>query len=274
MKSTKKQKKKISVAHREQLGNARNELAKSGKSPRMIAYESRLTVLNWIYRWGYTSSALIQEMLGKTSGGYALKLEKLGWLSATKSQSGAPAAFFTLTAQGLEEASRHADELYRYPEVDPFKVRQQLLRHNLLTQKITINALNSKAITSFETDRMFMHEGDKPGEKHPDVVWITDTGLRIAVEVELTAKWERDLDEFVIGIVRALEDASDRSAKYSRFFVFSDSPAIIVRYHKAISPSANLNIWKKNHRHHWVIDQVIPIPEWLIEKVDFRLIER
>ena len=267
-------KKQITPAHRQQLEDAREALANSGKSPRRIADESRLAVLDWIYRWGYTSSPLIQVLLAKTSGGYALKLSKQGWLSATRTESGMPPAFFTLTVQGLEEACHHTSGLYRYPETDPYRVDQRLIRHNLLAQKITINALETGAITRFETERMFLVEGDKSGVKHPDIVWITDSGLRIGIEVELSAKWDRDLDEFILGILRALRPDNNIPAQYSRFLIVSDSQAIIDRYKKAMSPGSKLNAWKKNQRKHWLVDHSIAIPDWLIEKIDFQLIDR
>lgn len=257
-----------------QLAEARAVLATSGKSSRQLGNESRMKVVDWIYAWGYTSSSIIQEWLGKTSGGYAQKLVKQGWLTATKTESGIPATFYTLTELGLQEAERHAPELYRYPESDPYKVNQQLIRHNLLAQQITVNGLKSGAITSFQSERMFAGDGDKSGIKHPDVVWVATCIQRIGVEVELSAKWARDLDEFALMIIKALQTSNGKPAQYSRFLIVSDSPAIIERYRKAIVPEATLNIWKKNKRNHWVIDKTTNVPAWLSEKVDFQLIER
>lgn len=255
-----------------QLAAARAVLAASGKSPRQIGEESKLKVIEWLYRWGYTSSTIIQLLLGRTSAGYAQKLERQGWLVATKTASGIPATFFTLTEQGLQEAERHAEALYRYPEIDPYKINQQLIRHDLLAQSSTVNALNAGAISSYETERMFAQEGDKSGVKRPDVVWLTKSGHRVAVEIELSAKWTRDLDEFVLGIARALQSASDKPSKYSRFAIISDSKAIVDRYRKAMQPGTPLSLWQKNQRNHWVIDKAIKVPDWLIGKVDFQLI--
>jgi len=172
---------------------------------------------------------------------------------------------------GLQEAERFAPELYRYPESDPYKVNQKLLRHNLLAQKITVEAIRTGLVSSFETERMFAQDGDKSGVKRPDVVLVTTNNLRIGIEVELSAKWSRDLDDFVLGILRAL-DTSTHKSHYSRFTVASDSPAIIDRYKKAMVPGARLNIWVKNQRNHWVVDKTISVPDWLIQKVDFKLI--
>ena len=256
----------------QQLAAARAALAESGKSPRQIGRESKLKIADWIYRWGYSSSSLVQDLLGKTSGGYAQKLVKQGWLKATKTESGAPAVFYTLSELGLQEADHYAVELFHYPESDPYKVNQQLIRHNLLTQKFTVNALTSGAIGGFETERMFIREGDKSGIKHPDVVWISTSGLRIGIEMELSAKWHRDLDQFVHAVAKALQSTEEKPAQFSRFVIVSDSPAIIERYQCAMKPGTTLNIWEKNERKHWSIKKTITVPGWLIEKIDFQLI--
>lgn len=263
----------MTEARKIQLAAARAKLANSGKSPQQISRDTRMQVIEWVHCWGYTSSAHIQELLGKTSGSVAQKLANQGWLVATKTESGTPTVIYALSESGLQEAERHSQMLYRYPEIDPYKIDQKLVRHNLLAQKITINAIKSGRFSHFETERMFATAGDKSGVKRPDVIWITKTNLRIGIEVELSAKWSRDLDEFVLGIVNALQDTTEKPAHYGRFIVVSDSQAIINRYKQAMDPDAKLNIWKKNDRKHWVIDKSDPIPDWLIGKIDFKLLE-
>lgn len=255
-----------------QLAKARKVLAETGKSPRQIGIESRQTVLDWVYRWGYTSSSLIQFLLGRTSGGFAQKLARQGWLIATKTVSGTPSAFYTLTEQGLQEAERFSSALYRYPEVDLYRVNQLQIRHYLIAQYATLNGLHAGSLTCYETERMFSLTGDKFGVKRPDIVWHTQAGIKIAVEIELSAKWERILDGFVLGIARALQSTENKSASYSRFAIISDSRAIIERYRAAMQPGADLSIWEKNQRGHWAIDKTIQVPNWLINKIDFQLI--
>lgn len=254
------------------LEAARKVLAATGKNPRQIGDESRQRIIEWLYLWGYTSATLVQQILGRTSAGYARKLAKQGWLAATKTASGIPVAIFTLTEQGLSEAERHAVTLYRYPEIDPYKVIQQQIRHYMIAQNATLNGLKAGTIAHFETERMFSQTGDKSGIKRPDAVWHTNAGLRIAVEIELSAKWARDLDEFVLGIARELQTTKEKAPTYHRFAIISDSKAIIDRYQAAMQPGMDLHLWTKNQRNHWVVDKTIKIPVWLINLVDFRLI--
>lgn len=255
-----------------QLAAARAILAATGMSPRQLGVESKLKVIAWTYRWGYTSATIVQLLLKRTSAGYAQRLARQGWLISTKTVSGIPASFFTLSEQGLQEAERHSTSLYRYPEINPYKVNQQQIRHYLLAQTATINALMMSLIVSYETERMFAKDGDRLGEKRPDVVWQNQKAQRIAVEIELSAKWGRDLDEFVLGIVRALQSSNDKPAKFSRFAIVTDSPAIQKRYSNAMQPGTDLSLWKKDNRQHWAIEKTVKVPDWLINKVDFHLL--
>lgn len=259
--------------HNAQLAAARSVISKSGKSPRELGKESRLNILEWLYRWGFTSSSVGQLFLGRTSGGYLQKLANQGWLVSTKTKSGTPAAYFTLSQIGLQEAERSANILCKYSEIDSYKVDQSKIRHYLIAQTSTINALRTGFIADYGTERMFGVGGDKLGVKRPDVVWVTPTGFRYGIEVELSAKWERQLDDFVLKVIRALKSNGDNIPEFSRFVIVSDSPAIINRYSTAMQSGQPLAIWEKSDRGHWVIQKTIRVPDWLINKVDFQLIE-
>lgn len=256
-----------------QLALARAAITATGKSPRQLGRESRLKILKWIYSWGYTSSSIGQLLLHRTSGGYLQKLAKQNWLVSTKTKSGLPASYFTLSQIGLEDAERHSLTLSKYSEIDQFKVEQSKIRHYLIAQESTIRALESGVIVGYETERMFLSQGDMLGLKRPDIIWVTNLGSRLGVEVELSAKWERQLDDFVLKIIRALKSNDDSKPEFNRFIIISDSPAIIKRYQEAMQPGAEGSSWMKNSRGHWVVDKIYKIPAWLITQVDFQLIE-
>lgn len=256
-----------------QLVAARAALIATGKNSRQLGDESRLKMLMWIYAWGYTAVFIVKLLLGRTTGGYLQKLARQDWLVATKTKSGVPPFYFTLSEIGLQEVERRSESLCKYIEADPYRVDQPKIRHYLIAQIATINALNSKSIVSYETERMFGKEGDKLGVKRPDIAWLTSEGQRIGVEIELSAKWEKDLDFFVYGVMMALRKNENGVADYNRFFIISDAPAIIKRYKAAMQPGANLPMWKKNERGHWAIYKNINVPDWLITRVDFKLME-
>ena len=255
-----------------QLAAARAVLAATGKSPRQIGEEARLAVIRWIYRWGYSSATSIQQLLGRTAAGYTQKLARQGWLQVVNTESGTPKCYFTLSELGLQEAERHAEVLLRYPEIDPYRINQKLIRHNLIAQHVTIDSMRAGFTIDYRTERMINQAGNKSGEKIPDVVWITTSGLPTGVEVELSAKWERDLDQFVLGVIQALISENDKPARYDRFAIITDSPAIKKRYSNAFQPGAVLPIWQKDTRQHWVIEKTAKVPGWVITKVDFYLL--
>jgi len=259
---------------RDQLAAARASLAEKGKSPREIGHESLLKVIQWIYRWGYTTSSIIQVIVNRTSGGYANKLTNQGWLVYTKTSSGTPAGFYTLSEKGLAEAERHTQLLYNYQEINPYRVDQLQIRHNILAQSASLNGLKAGTIISYESERMLAAEGDKFSKKRPDVAWATKSQLRIAIEIELTAKWGQKLDEFILRIAAGLSSAEGKTGNYDRFMIASDSPAIISRYKDAVKPGAVVSTWKKSPRNHWVQDKTEPVPDWLASKIDFYLIKK
>lgn len=249
----------------EQLRLAREKLQKSGKNPTEIGKSNLLKILLLIYQWGYTSPTNAQTFLGITRGGYLQRLTEQGWLKKVKTESGNPKFIYTLTESGLAEAERYASFQIRYVEIDPYRINQQLLRHNLLAQEITINALKSGVIDDYQSERMLSIQ-DKPGQKRVDACWLKAT-IKIGIEIELSKKWDRKLDEFVSGVINALENNN-----YSQFIIFSDSPAIISAYSAAMQPSTCYRSWKKNNKGIWQADEVKTVPVWLINKVSFQLI--
>lgn len=242
-----------------------------GQSPHERSIQKRQAVLTWIYRWGYSSAEIIRQVADQTAGGYAKKLEERGLLVATKTESGIPRAIFTLTKSGYQEAERFADKLAPYPELDPYRVNQQLIRHNLLAQQITVRELKNGNTHDYLTERFVGLDGDKPGQKRPDVVWIAWDGRRTAVEVELTAKWERRLDEFILAVGDGLDPTN--GPRYAEFVIVTDSPAIERRYRAAVEPGTSLTVWQKNERGHWVPKKHLKIPFFLSQGVRFILLE-
>jgi hypothetical protein len=246
----------------------------NGQSPHLRASQKREKCLTWIYRWGFSSGSTLSRVAGvkqSVSG----KMEKAGLIIGTKTEAGGitrgtPSMYYTLTETGQEEAERQAPELLRYREIDRYRVNQKTLRHDLMAQQATLGALQSGAAVGFLTERELGKE--QVGCKHPDVIWLLPGGGRIGIEVELSAKWERRLDEFVLAIYRSLREDGTPAA-FDRVAVVTDSRAIKERYRGAMSPGTRVAYWSQDSRGHWKIEGKIELPPWMIEKVDFVLIE-
>ena len=248
--------------------------ALDGRSPRQIGAEKQRIALDWIYRWGWSSPTLLDAATGGARSGISARLIKNRLLVATATEGsgvkGTPNRILTLTPTGLDETERHCLNLINY-EIDPYRIDQTKLRHDGLAQQATAKALKSKSIISFKTPKELAAKSTKE-TKQPDVLWITDDGLRIGIEVELSAKWERKLDQFVHGCLISLSpNHRDRINSVDEIYLITDSNAIIKRYSAAFTPGKEYDLWKKNERGFWVKNSDYKVPDWVKGKITCQL---
>lgn len=236
-----------------------------GTSPTERGNQNRLKIVEWLFRWGYSSAPILQQLVQHQSSGHAANLAKSGWLIQTKTESGTPHHYYTLSEKGLELATKHSMQLLRYPEIDPYRINQNQIRHYLLAQQATLKALQNHQIDSYLTERMIDEEGDKPGVKRPDVIFIMGD-IKAGVEIELSAKWDRKLDQFISGIGSALKNNT-----YQVFIIFSDSPALLNRYQLALTKP--IKHWVKDDRGHWQVKGEFMFPTAMRDWVEFQLIK-
>ncbi len=240
------------------------------ETPQERCLTNRRIAVDWIYRFGFTSSQVLRQCLNKESSGWASVAVARGLLRSTRTESGVPPVIYTLSETGLELAHHHATRLLPYAEIDPYRVNQAKIRHDLLVQKLTITALREEVITKVSTERE-LNEGDQRGQKRADAIWHLPDGRRLGIEMELSAKWERKLDEFICGVASAL-DPERGPDRLDGFSIITDSEAICKRYRQAMRPGEPMRRWKKSARQHWVVDTEDVVPDWLHELVDFRVI--
>ena len=235
------------------LAESKLDLQKMGMTPKERHAEKMQLCLDWIYRWGCSSVGVLDILLNVQRAGFPAKLVKSGLLSSTTTESGGlargiPAAYLVLTDAGLSEALRFASELLQY-NTNPLWVKQPLLRHNLLVQRITANALVAGSIADYKTEQQSAAKS-RSGIKQPDVMWYTAAGTKIGVELELTAKWYRQFDEFILRVVRLLTKENPGADKV----VFAtDSPAILDRYRSAFTAGNKVPLWREDNNKHWII---------------------
>ena len=249
--------KPLSEARRIEL-RAQQTAALKGLSPTAYGDMRARKILKWIWRWGYSTKAIIQILSGTKRHGVCDRLVKRGWLIETKTASGLPVkSFFTLTVEGLAEVERHAEKLHKYDFLDPHKVRQNTLRHDLLAQKFTLDNLIKGAILGYETVYTIRDQSEI-GIKQPDVIWLMPDGQKFAIEIELTKKWERDWDDFRLKVIRALSDN-----KFDKFYLVTDSKAIKKAYEAGFKPGTLYNTWKKDKHGKWFSDDQFQVPDWM-----------
>lgn len=253
-------------------------LALAGRSPRQVGEEKAFKALAWVYKWGWSSSKVLGMLCNDNQNGLAARLVKRGFLIKTRTESGGgcrdiPAFIFTLTDKGIAEVERHLktdDELLEY-DTNPLKIKQTLLRHDHLAQYITANSLIKENISDFLTPSLLSRKSES-GVKQPDTVWLNN-GKKYAVEVELTGKWHRALDMFILAVLTSLLPRKDGEATYDGCFIISDSLAILERYKTAFKPGVVHNKWIKDPSRHWVKNGTFIVPNDIEGKLAWRKID-
>ena len=236
-------------------------------SPTVMGKINRNTVAKWIYRWGFSSDHVVTRLLDKEATGWAARAVQTKWLRATKTASGYPRHLYTLAPAGLELASGLADALLDYPEQDPISINQSTLRHELMTQLFIIDLYRQDQILDYWSPREWACPSDTK-LKSPDAVVELRDGRRIGIEMELSAKFGRRLDEFVGDTIFTM---SENAGEYQLdgFWIVSDVPALLERYRAAFSIGAPWRTWKKNQRGYWVEDELFYVIEEDLPELQF-----
>lgn len=251
--------------------DARNRVAELG-SPSEIRQRNLRIVLDWLYRWGFSTGNIISNLLGRANRTHAHRLEKEGWIRSV-SVKGYP-TYFVLTERGLADATRHSTALLEYKEIDPYRVHLTNLHHDLMAQSETLAGLKSRWVSDYLTPRMYVFTGDHALKKIPDVIFIhryrnEENQIEkqlLGVEIELTPKWNYKLDLFVTDV---LDDIQFQ--RINGYIIVSDSRAILDRYTEAFRPGNKTKIWKSSDKGK-VADtgEIYTILSWVPEYVLFR----
>ncbi|MDH6303304.1 hypothetical protein M2128_002251 [Polynucleobacter sphagniphilus] len=261
--------KSLSPARRTEL-KAQRKVKLGGLSPTAFGLKRDLKLLEWIRNWGYTSKAILQKLAETTRHGTSARLVKRGWIEETPTPTGLPIqSYLTLTALGLHESEQRAEKLHHYPFLQSQKVRHNKIRHDLVAQKFTLDALLKGVIIRYETELM-TQEKSLPGTKQPDCTFIIQnpsagldgapSTITYAVEVELSRKWDRDFDDFRIKIIRAIQ-----AGKYSSFHLVTDIKAIKKAYEEGMLAGTKIPLWEISSKvNKWVqTGKYATVPDWI-----------
>lgn len=233
--------------------NEGRQIKMDSMSPQERAREKMILALTWIYRFGKASPYMLERVVDTKKSGYSLKLESAGLIKRTKTNAsglnGVPVYFCTLTQQGVAIAENQVTVTVPY-DTDPSRVRQDLLRHDELVQRLTLERLKSKRTVGYTTE-LEMKDPSQRYQKQPDVVWTLPNGEEVGVEVELTAKWGRKFDEFQRGIWLDVLPDEDNRSRYSQCIIYTPSRVIHERYLEAFSEGCFPAPYAKDDRQHW-----------------------
>ncbi len=249
------------------LAEAKAKLKQTGKTPRQIGRDRIYEAVAWVYKWGWTSPLIIDAMTGAQRRGFCAKLVRAGLLKETRTKSGGivedvPSKIITLSDEGiaLSEKQLERDEDFLHYVRDPYRVNQEHLRHDLLAQRATLKNLMAGKIIGFSTPAQMAQKSQK-NIKQFDALWHQKDGSFVGVEVELSAKYDRRLDQFVWSIVQSLMPRNGKPPAVRRVLIVSDADAILNRYQLALEPGKSVGIWVRDAQSHWKLQRNERVPE-------------
>jgi hypothetical protein len=263
-----------------EITNDRTAIARSvlkqklaGRSSLERGRERALTALNWIYRFGWASSPTLEILVGTERSGLAQRLVKSGLLVSTKTISRRnekflPGSFLTLTLDGKHLVEKNRLETMPY-EHRTDRVNQNHLLHDEMAQRATAERLATGIINDYRSEKE-MKARSQNGIKNPDGVWIYSDGKKVSVEIELSPKWERDLDTFVHSSLLSLSTKTG-SARFNELIIMTDAPAIFKRYQEAFKPGSKFWTWTKNENGRWTKDEQKTVSDWTPERIKWEL---
>ena len=192
-----------------------------GQSPHQRALEKFIIVLVWIYQWHITISPLIQDLLGTTETTFLRELEKKGYVKSFPAPRLVSGTGYMLTKDGVNIAAGLLEEELQY-STHPASVSHANLKHDLSVQRFAIICKQK----GFDVSRC--RDSASINEKIPDA--YLQTGERkYAVEIELTGKWDRELEQSLNGHLKAIE-----KAKWTDVLYVSNSKSILNRYEERL----------------------------------------
>lgn len=258
--------------HEKALILARAKAQLLNVSPRVRGEEKQRQALDWIYRWGWSSATIIDGLSGIKGRGLSARLVKNEILKKTRTESGGgvqgvPNYILTLTKLGLQIVEKDCEILLPY-NTDSYSVRQDRLRHYTIAQEITKTVLLSGNVIAFKTEKEISYYSEKY-KKQPDIVWIENDKANIAIEVELSKKWDRDFDHFLYSCLLSLKEK-----KYDQIAIVSDSKSIIDSYKIRFEPGSKYNLYEKDKNGRWEITETHEVPNWIKGKMIWKLMEK
>lgn len=242
-------------------------------NPAAQGQANKAMALMWVYVWIYSTPAILQLLLRHQGMSWSTSSVAAGWLRKTGITARERIKVLTLSEMGLAWVQARSSLLLKYAELDPHRMSPFTIHHGLLAQRLTVHEARAGRISSYQTERMLAARSE-PGVKQPDVVWTTKAGERVGVEVELTAKWDRRFDEFVLKTIKALTpEDDDERGKVDRVLITTTSPAILKRYRLAFGSGQPYRTWRESVTGKSGAASIEHVPSWVQDKVHFRLVD-
>lgn len=222
-------------------GLSTNSLALArGIPPRALGEEGTRRALLWTLRWGFASPGLIDYLtLDPGRRGKAARLVERGFLEEHEYKSGfpdTPRKVLTITEKGIEEFYRLCPD--SKIEHEKKAIRWNQLRHDYIVQCIVADQYlnkNAKYISGPELAEKYQ------SGKLPDAILNG-----VSIELELTPKKPRELDQFVITVEELYEKCIITGLE-----IYTPVKAIANRYIEILKVGRAVDKWKRNSDRLW-----------------------
>jgi hypothetical protein len=206
-------------------------------------------VIRWLYEWHVTSGAVVQSLLGTSQRDYMSRLEKRGYVQSVAAPGLPIGRVWMLTADGVAAAIPCCSTIHAY-DMSPSSIDYKTLRHDLAVQGVVVEFMRKIRMQGVHQGVRAVPErllgADKLGKKRPDALVVVRRSIdefsfdeTHAIEVELTPKKGRELDEALYAAAQLIENESACAVEY-----FSHSKALLENYRAVLSRP--LNVWAKN----------------------------
>lgn len=259
-------------------------------TPRQLGAQKAAQGLDWVHRWGWSCGAVLSTLAGTgRNSGLGARLVKNGWLrrepiKIVSSYTAVPTDLLTITDAGVIELIALRGELApSKADAVNKRIDRKNVIHDLKVQRLTLQfmgRLPDEEIPSefFEeyglvTDFLTAHQHGEASleRKIPDAVWVTESGHTLAIELELTPKYKRELDQFITGHISLQRREVGGMDGLVTFF---SSSAAADRYRAAMTPGSQITSWlRDSQKREWyttsntpkvVVDDTFRFQDFLI----------
>jgi len=192
----------------------------SGTTPKDRGRQKLCNVLQLIYQWHVTAAPLVQQFLGTTESTYLTELEKKGLVKHLKAPTLLCGRAYMLTSEGVNAAATELGAELPY-SVHPSSVSHSLLKHDLAVQRYGI--LAQRAGHRVTSGRFLSAE--KKGKIPDALVYPMGTDQTYALELELSGKWNAELEQTLNSHLASLTDG-----RWQKVLYVSNSEVLLQRY--------------------------------------------
>ncbi len=192
----------------------------AGMSPKERGRKKLCDVLQLLYQWHVTAAPLVQQFLGTSESTYLAELERKELVKHFNAPTLLCGRAYILTADGVNAAATALGAELPY-STHTSSVSHSLLKHDLAVQRFGILA---QLAGHRVTPGRFL-SAEKKGKIPDALVHPRDTDRTYALEIELSGKWNDELEQTLNAHLVSLS-----SGKWHGVFYVSNSDALLRRY--------------------------------------------